>query len=360
MPIERINRDFWNDRRVFVTGHTGFIGGWLCARLLGLNARVGGFALPPSTQPCFFQEFGLADMMESRFGDIRDAAALEGALTRFEPEIVLHLAAQPLVRLAHADPLQTFSTNVMGTANLMQALRKAPSVRAAAIMTTDKVYENREQVSGYREDDRLGGFEPYGCSKACAEHVVDAFRHSYFAAPDAPIGIATIRAGNVIGGGDWSADRLIPDAVRAFNAGSPLHIRNPRAVRPWQHVLDPINGILMLAERLAETPADWQGSWNMGPPEHEFHPVSAVADEIVRIWGNGATWINGAAENDAPYEAKLLTLNPSKAMARLGWRQRWPFQRALAATIDWYKAHRSGADLTAFSARQIEDFEGAN
>jgi CDP-glucose 4,6-dehydratase len=281
-------------------------------------------------------------------------------VTRFAPEVVFHLAAQPLVRFAHADPLQTFSTNVMGTAHLMQALRSAPSVKSAVIMTTDKVYENREHLSGYREDDRLGGFEPYGCSKACAEHVVDAFRHSYFDAAAPGIGIATVRAGNVIGGGDWSADRLIPDAIRAFAAGTPLHIRSPDAVRPWQHVLDPINGMLLLAERLAGDPADWQGGWNMGPPEHEFHPVSAVADAMVQSWGDGARWTGGAAADDAPHEARLLTLNPSKAMARLGWRQRWPFQRALAATVEWYKTHQAGGDPRAFSEHQIEAFEGAN
>ena len=360
MSTDRIDREFWNGRRVFVTGHTGFIGGWLCAWLRGLGADIAGFSLPPATQPNFFHEFGLADLMESEFGDIRDAAALDSAVTRFEPEIVLHLAAQPLVRLAHADPLETFSTNVIGTAHLMQALRKTPSVRGAVIMTTDKVYENQEQISGYREDDRLGGFEPYGCSKACAELVVDAFRHSYFGGAEAPVGIATVRAGNVIGGGDWSADRLIPDAIRAFVQGTPLHIRSPGAVRPWQHVLDPVNGILMLAENLAKAPSSWQGGWNMGPPEHDFHSVSAVADEMVRIWGDGAGWINGAAQIDAPYEAKILTLNPSKAMVRLGWRQRWPIQRAMSATVEWYKAHQSGGDMNALTTHQIEAFQGAN
>ncbi len=360
MQTDGIARSFWNGRRVFVTGHTGFLGGWLCAWLNALGAETAGFALAPPTRPSFFESAGIGDVVHSVIGDIRDAPALTREVCRFDPEIVIHLAAQPLVRRAHADPIETFSTNVMGTANLLQALRDAPSVTAAVIMTTDKVYENQEWLWGYREEDRLGGREPYGCSKACAEHVVDAFRMSYFADARPRTGIATVRAGNVIGGGDWAEDRLVPDSIRAFNAGETLHIRNPDAIRPWQHVLDPINGILMLAERLSADPDDWQGAWNLGPAEGDFHPVSEVADAMVRLWGDGARWTGGAGNGGAPYEARLLTLNPSKAAIKLGWRRRWPFERALAATVEWYKAHAAGANLHDLSWRQIAAFEGAN
>jgi CDP-glucose 4,6-dehydratase len=253
MQTVGIDREFWSGRRVFVTGHTGFIGGWMCAWLDRLGARVEGYALAPPEGPSFHRANG-------HVADIRDRAALAAAVAECDPEIVVHLAAQPLVRKAHAEPIETFEVNVMGTANLLEALRAAPSAKAAVIMTTDKVYRNDELERGYREDDVLGGREPYGCGKACAEHVVDAYRESYFAG--AGLGVATVRAGNVIGGGDWAEDRLIPDAVRAFASGRTLEIRNPGAIRPWQHALDPVRGILMLAQRLSNEPAAWTCGWN--------------------------------------------------------------------------------------------------
>jgi len=344
---------FWHKRRVFLTGHTGFIGGWLALALAHRGARVTGFALPPPTDPAFYRATALDRMVEGIEGDIRDAAHLARALAAAKPEIVLHLAAQPLVRPAYADPLGTFSTNVMGTANLMQAMRGLDSLRAAVIVTTDKVYDNREWLWGYRENDALGGREPYGASKACAEMVVDAFRDSYFAPREHTVGIATLRAGNVIGGGDFATDRLVPDAVRAFAQQAPLRLRNPKAVRPWQHVMEPVAGLLTLAERLAESPRAYAGPWNLGPAEGEAKPVAWVADRLAELWGEGATWTH--ALGDEPYEARLLALNSAKAAAALGWSTRWPLDEALAHTVAWYKAHRAGRnDMRGFSLEQID------
>ncbi len=288
MQTVGIDREFWSGRRVFVTGHTGFIGGWLCAWLDGLGAKTAGYALAPAGEPSFYRAVDLARTVDGHIADIRDRDRLTEAIAGFAPEIVVHLAAQPLVRKAHAEPIETFEVNVMGTANLLEALRETPSARAAVIMTTDKVYRNDERDRGYREDDALGGREPYGCSKACAEHVVNAYRKSYFDGASPRLGIATARAGNVIGGGDWSDDRLVPDAVRALAAGRTLEIRNPAAIRPWQHALDPIRGILLLAQRLAGTPERWSGVWNFGPAADDAWPVSRLADAFVRLWGDDA------------------------------------------------------------------------
>ena len=323
----------------------------MCAWLDRLSARVEGYALAPPEGLSFHRANG-------HVADIRDRAALAAAVAECDPEIVVHLAAQPLVRKAHAEPIETFEVNVMGTANLLEALRAAPSAKAAVIMTTDKVYRNDELDRGYREDDVLGGREPYGCGKACAEHVVDAYRESYFAG--AGLGIATVRAGNVIGGGDWAEDRLIPDAVRAFASGRTLEIRNPGAIRPWQHALDPVRGILMLAQRLSNEPAAWTGGWNFGPADDDAWPVSRIAGAFAEHWGNGARWRSDGTVDNAPYEAKILKLDAGKAASRLGWRPLWRLERALAATAEWYRAHRDGLDVDALTSRQIAAFEGSN
>jgi CDP-glucose 4,6-dehydratase len=358
-----IDREFWSGRRVFVTGHTGFIGGWMCAWLHRLGARTVGYALAPPDGPSFHQATRLADAVDGHIADIRDRAKLTAAIAEFDPEIVVHLAAQPLVRKAHAEPLETIEVNVMGTANLLEALRGAPSAKAAVIMTTDKVYRDDDLDRGYQEGDILGGREPYGCSKACAELVVDAYRESYFGGTG--VGIATVRAGNVIGGGDWAEDRLIPDAVRAFASGRTLEIRNPGAIRPWQHALDPVRGILMLAQRLSNEPAAWTGGWNFGPANDEAWPVSRIAGAFAEHWGaehwsNDAGWCSEGVDANAPYEAKTLMLDAGKAVTRLGWRPLWRLERALAATSEWYRAHRDGLDVGALTQHQITAFEGSN
>lgn len=346
----------WRGRRVFVTGHTGFLGGWLCLWLSKMGAEVAGYALDPPTNPSFFDSVGLGRLVRSTIADVRDLSRLKSEIQSFDPQVVIHLAAQALVREAHAAPVETFAVNVMGTAHLMEAMRDTASLEAAVIMTTDKVYDNVEWDWGYREADRLGAREPYGGSKACAELVVDAFRRSYLA----ELGIATVRAGNIVGGGDWAADRLVPDAARAFAKAQPLQIRNPNAVRPWQHVLEPGAGILLLAQRLVDDPAEWSGAWNFGPPEGDSRPVRDVAEALVRLWGSDASWTGGAEGGDAPYEARLLTLNSMKALSRLGWQPHWSFERTLAATVEWYRRHVDGGDMHKLSIDQITAFEGAN
>jgi CDP-glucose 4,6-dehydratase len=345
-----------------VTGHTGFLGGWLGLWLIRLGATVTGYARAPSTTPNLFETVCLEDDLDSIIGDVREPETLAAAVQRSRPEVVFHLAAQPIVRHAFADPVETYETNVLGTVYLLEALRGAPTPRAIVAVTTDKVYENREWMWGYRENDRLGGREPYGTSKACAELVADAYRCSYFAntngTPEtARAGLATARAGNIIGGGDWAPDRLLPDAIRAFGEARALAIRNPRATRPWQHVLEPVRGLLMLAERLFDAPPEWDGAWNFGPRPADVRPVAWVADEIARLWGDSACW--QATGGDHPYEAGLLAVDSSKAQAVLGWSPVWPVEKALSHSVEWYRAHRSNADMRALSLAQIEAFEGA-
>jgi CDP-glucose 4,6-dehydratase len=342
---------------VFVTGHTGFFGGWLSLRLANAGAHVVGYALNPPTHPCLFDAVGLDRSLGSIIADVRDHERLSAAIADAAPEIVFHLAAQPLVRHAHAAPLETFSTNVIGTANFMQSLRGIDSLQAAVIVTTDKVYENRDGGKSFTETDRLGGFEPYGGSKACAEIVVDSFRHAYFAGERSP-GIATVRAGNIFGGGDWAADRLVPDAMRAFGAAKPLQVRNPGAIRPWQHVLEPMHAMLGLTERLAEAPRKWSGAWNFGPAA--AGPVSVVVEELSRLWGDGARWSRANGDASAPREAPVLMLDCGKAASLLGARPRWTLERALAATVEWYRAHLAGKDMRALTLDQIAAYEGAN
>lgn len=361
MPANRIDTAFWKGRRVFVTGHTGFMGSWLCLWLDRLGAEIAGYALPPPTQQNLYSTLGLDNRLYSVTADIRDLERLGKEMRDFAPEIVFHLAAQPLVGMAHRNPVETFDTNVMGTVHALEAIRATPSATAALIVTTDKVYENQEWAWGYRESDMLGGHEPYGASKACAELAVDAYRQAYFS-DTRHLGIATIRAGNIIGGGDWAEDRLIPDAVRAFSVGQPLSPRNPAATRPWQHVLDPLRGYLMLAQRLAGDPGRWSGPWNFGPAEDDALTVSAVVDELARLWGDGASSRNDtpARPVDAAHEARQLVLSSSKAAALLEWRPVWRIGRALAATIEWYKAHRAQRDMYDFSMHQISLVEGSN
>ncbi len=342
---------FWKGRRVLVTGHTGFIGSWLSETLLESGALVTGYALPAPTEPSLFESLRLWERVPTITADIRDAERLAGLIESLKPEVVFHLAAQPIVRTAHADPVQTFATNVMGTVNLLEALRRTDSVAAALIVTTDKVYENREWDWGYREGDRLGGQEPYGASKACCELATEAFRRAYFSASKQGPGLATIRAGNVIGGGDWAADRLVPDAARAFASGAVLQIRAPQSIRPWQHVLEPIAGMMELAERLAAAPEAWGGAWNLGPEEGDSRSVAWLADRLAEAWPESAGW--EVVGHDGPREARLLSLSSARARERFGWRCRWTAEQAVIRTARWYRAFYRGEDMLALTREQI-------
>jgi CDP-glucose 4,6-dehydratase len=342
----------WDGRRVFLTGHTGFKGGWLALWLSHLGAEVRGYSLDPATTPSLFHLARISGVVEDLRGDIRDAARLDAAMAEFAPEVVFHMAAQPLVRLSYADPILTYETNVMGTARVLDAVRRTPSVRAVVSVTTDKCYENREWVWGYRETDPLGGYDPYSSSKACADIVSAAFRQSYFAGK---VGVATARAGNVIGGGDWSVDRLIPDLVRGFASGEPVAIRRPLAIRPWQHVLEPLHGYILLAERLLSGDAKFATAYNFGPAEDDVRTVEWIAERITAAWGNGAAWfVDG---EPSVHEAGYLKLDASRARADLGWAPRLRLAEALDWLVAWYKAQAAGADMQAFTLAQIAEYE---
>ena len=344
-------------RRVFVTGHTGFKGSWLSEWLLGLGAEVTGYALEPPTDPSLFAESGLAGRMGHTIGDVRDLEHLRGAILAARPEIVFHLAAQPLVRLSYDDPVYTYETNVMGTVNLLEAVRACPSVRAVIIVTSDKCYENRETGQAYREGDAMGGYDPYSSSKGCAELVTAAYRRSFFG-KRSDVRIASVRAGNVVGGGDWALDRIVPDCVRALQAGEPIIVRNPEAVRPWQHVLEPLSGYLHLAARLWTGESDLDGAWNFGPEEQGTVPVRQVVDRIVGAWGTGS-WEMPVGHVVQPHEANLLALDIEKAITELKWHPLYPIERALDVTAEWYKARHEGADPRQLTLADIQAYQDA-
>ncbi len=346
---------FWRGRRVLLTGHTGFKGSWLSLILARLGASVTGYSLAPQDERNLFDQARVAKHVRSVIGDIRELDALGAAVAAAEPEIVLHLAAQSLVLASYDDPLGTFSTNVIGTANVLEAARRTPSVRAVVVVTTDKVYKNREWPWPYRENDELGGRDPYSSSKACAELVSSAYRESFLAARG--IGLATARAGNVIGGGDWAANRIVPDFVRAALAKRPLVVRNPDSTRPWQHLLEPLEGYLLLAERLMTEPLRWEGSWNFGPPADAVQPVRRLVDDLVERWGDSAAWKHEQVEQ--PHEATLLTLDSAKARQQLGWSPRLGYAPGVQLTIDWYKAFATGAAPEATTLEQIDGWLGA-
>ena len=351
-----IDRSFWRGRRVFLTGHTGFKGGWLSLWLQRLGADVVGFALAPSDNPSLFQVANVAEGMTSISGDIRDADALGAAIGRARPEIVIHMAAQALVRRAYADPVETYSTNVMGLVHLFEAVRRTPGIKAVVNVTSDKCYDNKEWVWGYREIDPMGGHDPYSSSKGCAELVTAAYRRSFFHDARQGPALASARAGNVIGGGDWSADRLIPDILKAVGANRPARIRNPHAVRPWQHVLEPLSGYLLLAERLFHDGAAYADGWNFGPAIEETQPVEWIVERLVAAWGDGASWEKDA--EPGPHEAHFLSLDCAKARRELGWRPQWDLATTIEKIVDWHRAFAAGDAMRPATIRQIAEFEG--
>ncbi|SDN66926.1 CDP-glucose 4,6-dehydratase [Acetanaerobacterium elongatum] len=327
----------FNNRRVLITGHTGFKGSWLTLWLTLMNADVIGYALPPRTEGDNFAACRLGKDITDIRGDVRDYGHLKAVFEEYRPEVVFHLAAQPLVRLSYALPAETLDTNIMGTVNVLENVRTCESVRAAVMITSDKCYENKEQLWGYRECDSMGGYDPYSASKGCAELVCAAYARSFFSKDNIDKHICTARAGNVIGGGDWSPDRILPDCVRALQSGRPIGVRNPKAVRPWQFVLEPLYGYLTLAAGLLENPAKHIGAWNFGPDYHSVVPVGEVVNEVVRLWGSGG-WEDLLENDTAPHEASLLSLDCSKARNLLGWQSRLTLNEALAQTLAWYRA----------------------
>lgn len=349
-----MDASFWQGKRVLVTGHTGFKGSWLCLWLEHLGARVAGFALNPATVPALWTDIGESAVV-STIGDIRDSDALAVALSKLQPEVVFHLAAQSLVHASYEDPVGTYATNVMGTVHLLEAVRQVPSVRAVVNITSDKCYENRESGQAYREGDPMGGGEPYSSSKGCAELVTHAYRASFFSKPGAPA-IASARAGNVIGGGDWARDRLIPDVVRATTSGEPVKIRRPQAVRPWQHVLEPLAGYLRLAEQLVRNPDRFARAWNFGPDNEDAVPVQKILNTVTELWGPPAAW--KLDDKQYPPEAHFLRLDSSDARAMLGWRPRLGLPNALAWTVDWYKRYASGESARELTIGQIRNYMG--
>lgn len=351
--MQQTHPDFWRGKRVLLTGHTGFKGSWLSLWLQSMGATLRGLALPPPTDPALFDVARVADGMEHFIADIREFTAVQVQMNEFRPEIVIHMAAQPLVRLSYQQPVETYATNVMGTVHVLEAARHAGSVKAIVNITTDKCYENREWMWGYREDEPMGGHDPYSNSKGCAELVSSAYRRSFLR--DAGIALATARAGNVIGGGDWAQDRLVPDILRALQGSEAVLIRNPHATRPWQHVLEPLSGYLLLAEVLHEHGQNFAEGWNFGPRDEDAEPVQHIVEQLCANWGHGASWT--LQPGDHPHEANFLKLDISKARQRLQWAPRWSLDASLTRITEWHKAWLSGQDMRALCLQQIDRYQ---
>ena len=356
-----VDPSFWKDKHVFLTGHTGFKGGWLSLWLSSMGAKVTGYALAPNTNPNFFEVAKVADDLEqSHIADIRDLGRLQKAIADAKPEIIIHMAAQPLVRYSYSNPVETYATNVMGTVHVLESIRHVNSVRAAVIVTTDKCYENKEWTWGYRENEPMGGYDPYSNSKGCAELVTSAYRQSYFPVEKYlkhQVAIASARAGNVIGGGDWSEDRLIPDAIKAFEAKQSLVIRNPLATRPWQHVLEPLSGYLVLAQALYEEGAKFDGAWNFGPRDDDARVVQEVINLLIKNWGSVADWTQDQREQ--PHEAHSLKLDCSKAHQYLNWTPRWNLEEAIENITQWHHAYQKQSNLREISWQQISKYQNS-
>lgn len=347
--------DFWKGRRIFVTGHTGFKGSWLCLWLRALGAEVGGYALDPPTTPSLFELARIGQGMTSVVGDVRDAEAIGAAIEHFQPEIVFHLAAQSLVGQSYSDPGYTFEVNVMGTVRVLDAVRQCKSVRAVVIVTSDKCYDNKEWAWGYREDEPMGGADPYSSSKGCTELVVAAYRRSFFS--ETGVAVATVRAGNVVGGGDWADARLVPDVLRAIIEKRPVSIRYPNAIRPWQHVLEPLSGYMLLAQRLLEGEGRYAEAWNFGPSDEDCRPVAWVAERLMKLWGDDLVW--QPVHRQPLHEASFLKLDSSKARLRLNWHPCWSVTEALHAVVEWHKCYLDGNDVEPLMLRQIERYSWA-
>lgn len=345
--------DFWRSKRVFLTGHTGFKGSWLSLWLQGLGAEVHGLALkPPNTHNLFTVAQVETGMASHTIGDIRDLATVQKAMQAAQPDVVIHMAAQPLVLLSYAEPVETYATNVMGTVHLLESARRTPSIKAIVVVTTDKCYENKEWPWGYRENEQMGGFDPYSNSKGCAELVTAAYRNAYL--KSSGISVATARAGNVIGGGDWAADRLVPDILNAFEQNQPVTIRSPHAIRPWQHVLEPLSGYLTLAESQYSQDQIYAEAWNFGSNDDDAKPVQWIVEHMVNLWGNGASWqLDGC---NHPHEATYLKLDTSKAKVRLGWQPRWTLDTALERITNWHRAWLRQEDMKQLCLAQIHQY----
>ena len=353
-----MNPDFWRGKRVFLTGHTGFKGAWLSLWLQQMGAVVTGFSLAPATSPNLFELADVDRGMDSQIGDIRDYSSLADAMAAARPEIIIHMAAQALVRPSYDMPVETYATNVMGTVHLLEAVRRVGGVKAVVVVTTDKCYENREWSWGYRENEAMGGHDPYSNSKGCAELVSAAYRSSYFnplAYASHGVAVATARAGNVIGGGDWSLDRLIPDVLRAFAEGQIVQIRSPEAIRPWQHVLEPLRGYLTLAQRLYEQGPAYAEGWNFGPNDTDAKPVKWIVAELAKAWGGTAQWQHAAG--DHRHEAHYLKLDISKARCQLNWHPKLTLSQALDLVVEWSKAQQAGADVRTLTLKQIAVYQ---
>ena len=354
----QVDPQFWSGKKVFLTGHTGFKGGWLTVWLSSMGAKVTGFSLAPNTDPNLFAVAGIQSLCEqSHIGDIRDLETLRDAMQLCNPDVVIHMAAQALVRYSYVNPVETYATNVMGTVHVLESIRSCGSVKAAVIVTTDKCYENKEWVWGYRENEPMGGYDPYSNSKGCAELVTASYRQSFFSEKEYAkhgVAIASARAGNVIGGGDWSVDRLIPDALSAFEANKPLMIRNPLSTRPWQHVLEPLSGYLVLAQGLYQEGIALNGAWNFGPNDADARSVQQVVELLIGRWGSSATWQQDG--QPALHEAHFLKLDCSKARQELAWSARWSLERAIEAIVQWQAVFRTKGDVPAIMRKQIADY----
>jgi CDP-glucose 4,6-dehydratase len=349
---EQVNPSFWNGKRVLLTGHTGFKGSWLSLWLQSMGAELQGFALDPPTEPSLFVEASVSAGMSSVIGDIRDYDCVLQVVSDFKPEIVIHMAAQPLVRYSYKNPIETYATNIMGTVHLLEAIRKVGFTKAIVNVTTDKCYENKEWVWGYREDEPMGGFDPYSSSKGCSELVTAAYRRSYF--QENGIALASARAGNVIGGGDWAKDRLIPDILRAFEAKESVIIRNPHSIRPWQHVLEPLSGYLILAQKLWSNPIFYAQGWNFGPRDEDAKPVEWIVKKLAQSWGNGASWDIDQSGN--PHEAGYLKLDISRAASMLSWSPRWSLETTLEKIVGWSSEVHNKKNAATVCLSQIREY----
>ena len=349
----KVNASFWKDKKVFLTGHTGFKGSWLSLWLQSMGAVVKGYSLAPPTDPSLFLVADVARNMESEIGDIRDLAQLKGSMLAFDPAILIHMAAQPLVRRSYLEPVDTYTTNVIGTVNVLEAARACPNLKAIVSVTTDKCYENKEWAWGYRENEPMGGHDPYSSSKGCAELVTAAYRNSFFNSKDMAA-LATARAGNVIGGGDWADDRLLPDILKAFENSKSVTVRNPLSTRPWQHVLEPLSGYLVLAEHLYNHGQEYAQPWNFGPKEEDCKPVNWILDKMVATWGEGARW--ELDKNNNPHEAGFLKLDCSKAASRLNWQPKWNLEYTLNLIVNWHKHWSNSENMREQCLKEITNY----